>query len=215
MVPLYHPRPYCNCNSLTSLIDAAAALVFSLLVLATFEQQLLKMLETVMKRTEDFTLLWRLWSAPKTECCSCIFSITFKEPCLESRCHHLNCSSLFFSIFCFYAVDNLIQLFSFWSICFRQVSACTFVWLLCVIVCLSVVFQWPDGSLFTGTSVLSLYLISICSLPINQRCKTALPLIKNLLLLIRWLNFFINILATFHWQNNLKDLLSPNWVNWG
>lgn len=98
-------------------------------------------------------------------------------------------------IFLLYTVDNLIQLFSFWSICFRQVSAWAFFVNVTVFIWSLSMARW--SSLHWYFSFVLLYLISIWSLPINQRWKTALTFINNLLFLIGWLNL------TFHWQNYL------------
>ena len=163
--------------------------------------------------SRNFWRCWRLCDEAHThccekvdqgqriECCSCIFNIRFKgnTSCLERQIHRLNCST-FCAFFFYVQLITYFQLFSLWFICFRHRGAWTFLWILHVTVCSSVVSMARSFSLH-----FCLYLISICS-PNNQRWKTALLVINNLLPLIGWLNLLINILVTFHWQNKLRDL---------
>lgn len=140
------------------------------------------------------SLLWRLWSEPTNRMLLLHFQhhIQRKHPMLREPVPPFKLLNTL-CIFLLYAVDYVIELFRFWSIFFRQVSAWTFLWMLCVNACSSVVFQWPDGSLFTGTPVRSFFIWSPAA-----RC----PLIKDgkqpyrsLILYCSWLDDLISLLT--------------------
>lgn len=162
------------------------------------------MLETVWWGAHS--LLWRLWSEPTNR----MLLLHFQHHVQRKRIVLQELVSPFkllnaLGIFLLYTVDNLIQLFSFWSICFRQVSAWAFLWMSR---CSFGVFQWPDGPLFTGTSVLSFFIWSP-----SARCqliKEGKQPSRSLIIYCSWLD---DLISHFIDKIICEDLSSPNWAN--
>lgn len=194
--------PYCNC-SLSDITDwccccsARAQLVSS---------------PSIGSLSRNFwgcwRLLWRLWSEPTNRMLRFQHRIekrhTMRKEWVAPFKPLLNPLCIFLS----YAFDNLIQV-SFWSIPFRQVGAWTFLSMLHIICSVSMTRwfspHWHLSSVF-------LYLISICSLPINERRKGKHPSHSLMIYCYWWgdLICLLNILDTFCWSINSRDVPLPN-----
>lgn len=148
------------------------------------------------------TLLWRLWSEATNRMLLLHFQHHMKgdTPVLKERVAPFKPLLNILCIFLSYAFDNITQI-SFWPFRIQRVGAQTFLSMLHINWSLSMTrwfsSHWHFSSVF-------LYLISICSLPINERWKGKHP--SHSLIIYFWLGdviFLLHISVTC-WQINLK-----------